>query len=220
MPMGPGFNQENIADRDRNTEPRRPNPPANVPGPGAPPLPEPDPPPSGAGGRPNGPGAFRLQPSGAFCDFSGPNRLKNFGLPDVYGQTWEFRQHQGRLVLLDFWGTWCMPCVKAIPHVKRLQAEYGQSGLEVIGIAMENDGNAQEQGYRVGRVAKSLNANYRQLLSAGPKCPVKDALRINTLPTIVLLDQDGTILWRCTNKLDRNKFDELDRLIRSKLSAQ
>jgi thiol-disulfide isomerase/thioredoxin len=212
----PPFNGENIAGgQDKNKEPRREAPPIiNVPGgnPPAPPLPDPDPPPPG--GR--GPGAFRV-PSGpagaAFCDFAGPNRLKNFGLHDAYGQPWEFRQAQGRLVLLDFWGTWCMPCVKAIPHLKRLHAEYGPQGLEVIGIACERGAESGRQ-KRVLDAIEKYQINYRVLLGEEyEECPVQQKFRIQSYPTLILLDRNGTVLWRG----DANGFAQLEAILKRDL---
>jgi len=62
--------------------------------------------------------------------------LHNFALNDLQGQPWEFqKQRRGRVVLLDFWHTGCVPCIQTIPVLNSLQGDFGQSGLEVIGIA-------------------------------------------------------------------------------------
>src|SRR5205823_9687359 len=55
--------------------------------------------------------------------------LHNFALNDLSGQPWEFRSHRGRVVLIDFWGTWCLPCLQSIPHLRILQDRYGPYGL-------------------------------------------------------------------------------------------
>jgi thiol-disulfide isomerase/thioredoxin len=203
-PTGQPFNSENIAGRDREQGQRRPPPPPiiDVPGPGSgtgnSPLPEPDPTPSGSGGRPMGPEAYRIstQPQQSFCTFIAPNRLQDFALKDPYGRTWAFSQHRGQLVLLDFWGTWCMPCVRAIPHIKQLQAEYGQSGLEVIGIACERSSGA-ERSQRVKEAIDRYQINYRVILGEEyEECPVQQKFHISSYPTLVLLDTNGKILWR------------------------
>ncbi len=193
----PAFNGENIADRDRDRDPRNPPPPIiNIPGSNSPsgPLPDPDPPPDGSN---RGPGAFRIpeQPRVPSCDFSG-RRLVNFALKDVDGRPWEFSQHYGRLVLLDFWGTWCMPCLRAIPHVKRLQSEYGSHGLEVIGVACER-ADEPDPTRAVRRVVDRQQINYRVLLAEKyQECPVQQKFAISAYPTLILLDGAGNILWR------------------------
>ena len=68
---------------------------------------------------------------------------------DLNGQTWEYRNRRGRLVLLDFWGSWCMPCQQAIPHLRMLQSQYGAHGLEIVGLAYENEAPRMEQIKRV-----------------------------------------------------------------------
>lgn len=191
----PLFNPENIAESER--DPRRPPPPIiNVPGPGPtpPPLPDPDPPPMGMN---SAPGAYRFsnQPRVPSCDFSG-RRLVNFALNDLNGQPWEFKQHHGQLVLLDFWGTWCGPCIKAIPHLKKLQGEYGPYGLEVIGIACERISGSQRV-QRVRDVVDRQQINYRVILGEDfEQCPVQQKFGIRAYPTLVLLDSNGNALWR------------------------
>src|SRR5262249_33845050 len=72
------------------------------------------------------------------CVLTG-STLYNFALYDLNGQPWEFRHHQGRLVLLDFWGTWCPHCLVSIKDLNYLQDRYGRYGLEVIGIDYEGE---------------------------------------------------------------------------------
>lgn len=205
----PAFNPENIADQ---RDPRRaPAPLINVPGPNRPPLPDPDPPPTGTG-----PGAFRFsnQPRVPSCEFSG-RRLVNFALNDLNGQPWEFSQHHGGLVLLDFWGTWCTPCLRAIPHLKKLQGEYGPYGLEVIGIECERERSpASERSLKVRSVIERHQINYRVLLGEEfAQCPVQQKFGIRGYPTLVLLDGSGNILWRG----DASGMSQLEQTIRQQL---
>jgi thiol-disulfide isomerase/thioredoxin len=141
-------------------------------------------------------------------------RLENFALNDINMTPWELKkERRGKLVLLDFWGTWCPPCRESIPTLVQLQAKHRTEDLEVVGIAVENDGTPQEQAYRVDRFGQNMGINYRQLLSTGAQCPVKTDLRITHFPTMVLLDQDGTIIWRHTGVLDRTTLSQLERII-------
>ena len=221
-PMGQPFNSENIAGRDR--DPSRPPPPPiiDLPGPGnnpnGPPLPDPDPPPAGNGNRPSGPDAYRIstQPQRVFCEFTGVNRLHDFALSDPYGQYWAFSQHRSQLVLLDFWGTWCGPCVRAIPHVKQLQSEYGQSGLEVVGIACEH-GSQSQRSRKVKEAIERYQINYRMLLGEEfEECPVQQKFRISSYPTLVLLDSSGKILWRG----GPNEFNQLEAILKRELGGR
>lgn len=181
-----------------------------TPTPTLPPVQAPFPPASGSGSsRLDGPARV---PS---CVLVG-KQLVNFALSDVNGEPYEFKsKRQGRLVLLDFWSTNCIPCRESIPVLKQLQARYGNQGLEVIGIAVESMGTAQEQAYRVNSMIQRLQINYRQLLSTGTDCPVRTQFQISSVPTLILVDQNGWILWR-----NNSQFDELERRIQQKLAAR
>lgn len=151
-----------------------------------------------------------------YCKVVG-NRLENLALNDLEGRTWEFRKHRRRLVLLDFWGTWCMPCRKAIPELTNLQFRYGPYGLEVIGIAYE-DGSIAEQVMRVNNVAGRSGINYRLLLGAGLRadCPVKSQFRVTSFPTLILVDENGQIVRRW-DKLDSHYAQDLEAEIHRRL---
>ncbi len=203
-PRGPlppitSSNPENIA-----VEPNFASlPAANIPGPNSlatAPLP-PSPPPGAASG---------LQPS-TFRTAPRPTKL-DFELTDLQGKSWRFGDHNGKLVLLDFWGTWCAPCMKAVPHIKQLAKEYGTSGLEVIGVACERDGTWNQQANNVARVAQRNEMNYGLYLEPeGKTGSVQDKFAVKSYPTLILLDRDGKVLYRGTD------FVQLERIIKNSI---
>ncbi|GBD37156.1 Thiol-disulfide oxidoreductase ResA [bacterium HR36] len=144
------------------------------------------------------------------------NRLDDFALLDVHGQPFYFRESPARLTILDFWGTWCRPCLLALPHLADLQRRYGSHGLQVIGIAYE-DGSLAEQQQRVNFVRQRMGLNYRVLLGAGESCPVKQHFGVQSFPTVVLLDAQGNILWR-SEGLDTQQLAQLEYEIRRRLN--
>lgn len=62
----------------------------------------------------------------------------DFTLPQVNGQSLTLSSYRGKVVLLDFWATWCAPCREETPHLVELQQKYGDRGLQVIGISMDD----------------------------------------------------------------------------------
>ncbi len=62
-----------------------------------------------------------------------------FSLPELTGQTFDLSAYRGKVVLLDFWATWCDPCRDEIPHFVELQDKYRDQGLQIIGISMDDE---------------------------------------------------------------------------------
>jgi thiol-disulfide isomerase/thioredoxin len=62
----------------------------------------------------------------------------DFNLPQLNGQNLQLSSYRGRVVLLDFWATWCVPCRAEIPHFVELQQKYGDHGLQIIGVSMDD----------------------------------------------------------------------------------
>jgi thiol-disulfide isomerase/thioredoxin len=185
----PSQDTENIA--GGNNRPPAPAPLITVPGPGSPAkLPDPDP-------VPNNPGSNRISTQSAIpsCTISG-NRVTNLTLKDLNGETWDLRSRYRKLVLIDFWGTWCMHCLRAMPELENLQRQYGAYGLEVVGIACEY-GTDADTVQRVRDVVKQKRVQY-EIVLADPvgRCPVQNQFYVRKYPTLVLLDENGTILWR------------------------
>jgi thiol-disulfide isomerase/thioredoxin len=159
-----------------------------------------------------------LTPRVPSCVLTG-RQLDNFALNDLNGQPWEYRSHRGRIVLLDFWATYCLPCRQAIPSLKILQDRYAASGLEVVGIAYE-DGTLPEQIRKVQNVRDNLGINYRLLLGGDLlTCPVKTQFAITKFPTLVLVDENSRIIKRYEG-LDAYQIQELEMVIKQQLRVR
>jgi thiol-disulfide isomerase/thioredoxin len=155
-----------------------------------------------------------------FCVLTG-KQLDNFALYDVNGQAWEYRNRRGKIVLLDFFGTWCTPCRNAIPHLNILQQNYRRAGLEVVGIDYQQDEPTfQEHARRVQYVRDRMQINYRLLLGGTMmNCPVRTQFDVQRFPTLVLLDENSRIIWR-SEGLEQVQLEELTMLIRQRLGAR
>jgi thiol-disulfide isomerase/thioredoxin len=148
--------------------------------------------------------------------------LYNFALNDLSGRPWEYRRdRRGRLVLLDFWSTDCLPCRYAIPHLKIWQNRYGPYGLEVIGIAYEK-GTPEQQAAKANLVGTNMDIRYRLLLGADAApttCPVRAQFRVASFPTVVLLDETGRIIYR-SEGLGAEQIKDVDLIIRQRLGVR
>jgi len=166
------------------------------------------------------PGSVRLpyvQTPVPSCGLYG-NRLDNFALYDLNGNAWEYkRDHRGRLMLLDFWAHTCHYCIQDIHRLVELQRDYGAYGLEIVSIACET-GTIEEQRKAVLPIRGRYNINYLTLLSGGPSCPVMAQFQVDHLPLLVLIDTDGTIIWRSPNNgMDETAHYTLRKMISDRL---
>jgi thiol-disulfide isomerase/thioredoxin len=162
------------------------------------------------------------------CLMLSTRQIDNFALSDLDGQPWEFRRdHRGRLMLLDFWYTDCPPCRRAIPHLNELHQAYRDRGLEVIGIACEQHGTADQRVHQVVGVQRRLNVAYRLLMNGDRvlpngerdelrRCPLVTQLGISAYPTLKLIDERGQIVWESVG-LDEGKLSELKSEIERRL---
>ncbi len=124
-------------------------------------------------------------------------KVPNFLVTDLTGSEWEFRYAAGRLILVDFWSTTCGPCLRAVPAMKKLQANYGQSGLEIVAIACEANDTLARRSREVEEVSRKKEMNYRVYLERENRVgEVQKLFQVQWVPTLVLLERNGTILWR------------------------
>ncbi len=154
------------------------------------------------------------------CQLVG-RRLVNLALYDEKGNVWEYRKRGqgqgrlGRLVLIDFWSSGCIPCLAAMRHLVELNQLYQPYGLDVVGIAYET-GTLDQQVAHVRSVRGRYGVQYPTLLGAGTNCPVRTQFDVQVFPTLILLDENGQIVLRKEGLNDRD-FAELKAEINRRL---
>ena len=117
----------------------------------------------------------------------GSKPAPEFALSDADGRTVKLSDYKGKVILLDFWATWCGPCKFEIPGFVELQTKYGKHGLQVIGVSVD-DTVKQLQPY-----VAEYKMNYPVLQGLGHN-DVQDAFGpIWALPISVIISRDGKI---------------------------
>lgn len=113
----------------------------------------------------------------------------SFTLPALTGKSRSLADWQGKVILLNFWATWCPPCREEIPGFIRLQDKYGEQGLQIVGIALDNP-------EAVARYWQEMKINYPLLLADDSVYDLMVAYgnRQNGLPYSVLIAADGRIV--------------------------
>jgi len=117
---------------------------------------------------------------------SKPSSLaSDFTLQTLEGNTVSLASLKGKVVLLDFWATWCGPCRETIPHLVSLHTEYHDKGLVVLGMNMDR-GDLDV----IRRFVKSMGIPYPILLTTEE---VAHSYGVDALPTTVIIDKEGKI---------------------------
>jgi peroxiredoxin len=109
-----------------------------------------------------------------------------FNLKDANGQTVHLADYRGKVVVLDFWATWCGPCKVEIPWFMEFETQFKGQGFAVLGVSMDEDGWAVIKPY-----VRDRKMNYRILLGDDKVSTSYGGL--DALPTTLLIDREGNI---------------------------
>ena len=116
------------------------------------------------------------------------SRLPPFSVRDLRGHTISSADFRGKVVLVDFWATWCEPCKKEMPAYQRLADRYGPQGLVVIGFKMTDMADTENP----ARFAHRIGVRYP--LAVASIELIKEFGGIEGLPTTLLYDRQGKLV--------------------------
>jgi thiol-disulfide isomerase/thioredoxin len=136
-----------------------------------------------------------------------PQQLPPIRLPDLEGRTRSLGDFQGRLLVVNFWATWCEPCRREIPLLQTLRRERAKNGIEIVGIALDHRDDVE-------KYARTRDIQYPLLIGERGGLEAANAFGMDTvLPFSVFADRTGRIV---TLKVGELHADEaaliLDRL--------
>jgi len=125
----------------------------------------------------------------------------NFTMKDVTGKDVSLSQYKGKVILLDFWATWCGPCKVEIPGFVDFQNRFTHDGLQVVGISVDDTPD------QLAPYIKELKMNYPVLLGLGHD-DVQDAFGpLLGIPTTFLISRDGKICATHAGFADKQTFE-------------
>lgn len=110
--------------------------------------------------------------------------LPDLKLPDLNGSPWSLHENLGKVVLINFWATWCAPCRAETPLLVSLGKEFKPRGLEIVGIALDDDGAGN-----IKKFVAEYEIDYPILLPV----PGSRLSRIDPVPTTLLIDAEGRL---------------------------
>ena len=114
----------------------------------------------------------------------------DFTLPDMDGESHSLRDYRGKVVMLNFWATWCPPCRREMPSMQRLYEKFSEHGLVIIAVNQFEDPDLVFE--FTGRL--SLEPTFPILFDRDSR--VSEQYAVKGLPTTYLLDKDGRMRFR------------------------
>jgi len=125
----------------------------------------------------------------------------DFALKDVNGTTVHLSDYRGKVVLLDFWATWCGPCKMEIPWFMEFERKYKDRGFAVLGVSMDDDGWPTVKPF-----IKDIGMNYRVVLGNDQTGDLYGG--IEALPTAFLIDRQGRVAIEHVGLSSRREFED------------
>lgn len=121
-------------------------------------------------------------------DLSPGSRIPDFAFTDLAGKSRNFSELRGKVVLLDFWGTWCIPCVQELPKLQEAYEAFQGRGFEILSLDY-NDDLEKLQKFVAERKLPWMHAQAESV-----KELIDKRFRVFSFPTLILLDQEGKVV--------------------------
>jgi len=141
------------------------------------------------------------------------HKAPDFALKDSDGKLVHLADYRGKVVLLDFWATWCGPCKIEIPWFEEFQRQHQGKGFAVIGVSMDDEGWGVVKPF-----LERLKVNYRILIGNDQTAQLYGG--IDALPTTFLIDREGRIAAVHVGLVDRKEFENgIEQLLEAPTNA-
>jgi peroxiredoxin len=124
----------------------------------------------------------------------------DFTLADLQGKSWHLRELRGKVVLVNFWATWCPPCRKEMPDLEAVYNKYKDQGLVVLSIS-------DEEPAKVSPFIAERNISYPVLLDPGRK--VNEAFVVEGIPKSFVYDREGKLVAQSIDMRTRSQFQQM-----------
>ena len=124
----------------------------------------------------------------------------NFTLAELGGKTWTLKEQRGKVVLLNFWATWCPPCRKEMPDLETLYRQFKDRGLVILAVSDEDAG-------KVRPFIAEQKVTYPILLDPGRK--VNELFQIEGIPKTFVYDRSGKLVAQSIDMRTRRQFLEM-----------
>lgn len=131
------------------------------------------------------------------------SKAKEINLPGLEGKNVSLTSLQGKVVLIDFWASWCVPCRKTVPALKKLYSTYKDKGFEIFGVSLDTDANDWKAAVKQDIIP------WTQVLDTSGE--TAGAWNVNYIPRTFLLDKQGKII--AVNPTEEELQKQLQKLL-------
>ena len=131
-----------------------------------------------------------------------PTKAPNFKLKAADGKTIELAKLKGKVVVVNFWATWCAPCRAEVPGFIDVYEKYKNKGVEIVGISLDEEGWGKVKPY----ISKS-KVNYPVVID-GFKA-AQEYGNVNVIPTTFFVDKNGNIKQKHIGMLDKESLEKI-----------
>jgi thiol-disulfide isomerase/thioredoxin len=137
------------------------------------------------------------------------------------GGTFKLSDFQGKVLVVDFWATYCPPCVRQVPRLAELSKKYRDKGLEVVGLTSDDKANQEE----VVKFLKKAGADYtigyeNQWLSAAFLKGTEDETGAPPIPQLFVISRNGRVVGHFIGESPQRGINDLEQVVSSQLASR
>ena len=146
-----------------------------------------------------------------------PRPAPAFVVETLDGEDRELSDLKGKIVLVDFWATWCKPCLETMPRLQNFYSTYSDKGVEVLGLSIDED---KDRIKKIKKMAGKLEITYPIFVDA-KQTPAWHRFKVKAIPAMFLLDGDRQIVAQWVGKIDYEEVErEVSSLLEEKLEVE
>lgn len=133
-----------------------------------------------------------------------PSPLPEFSFPDLSGKEHNISEWKGKIMVINFWATWCPSCKEEIPDFIALQKDYADKGLQIIGLSIEEP-------EPVGEYLDNVKINYPVLIAGDQGMLLSRQLGnfLEGIPFTLIVDRQGQIVETKTGQFSKERLEEI-----------